>query len=145
MWSTPYPTDFDWVGAFSMSSWSEAHEALSLWFAKDSVLSACIFDNANDIINGRLHQKLKILNIIWFNWSHTRRHGNSVLCHVTYIHGKLIIHFMTIRGIDFLHVRNTGYLVSFAQCMYTWHIFYVTKNVFKIKIVNISCSNIGCK
>ena len=54
-----YATDFGWARAFPMASRSETHETLSLLFARDGVLPACICDNAKDVIQGNFHQKLK--------------------------------------------------------------------------------------
>ena len=42
-----------------MASRSEAHEIFPLLFAKDGVLQACICNNAKEMIQGRLYQKLK--------------------------------------------------------------------------------------
>ena len=54
-----YPTDFGWASVHPMTSRSEAHEALLLMFARDCVLSACMCNNANEMIQGRFHQKLE--------------------------------------------------------------------------------------
>ena len=39
---------------------SKAHETFSLLFARDSVLVACICDNAEEIIQGKFYHKLKV-------------------------------------------------------------------------------------
>ena len=54
-----YATDFGWARAFPMTSRSEAHETLSLLFARDGVLPDCVCDNTKDMIQGKLYQKLK--------------------------------------------------------------------------------------
>ena len=54
-----YATDCRWTRAFQMTSRSETHETLLLLFAMDGVLPACVSNNANDIIQGKLYQKLK--------------------------------------------------------------------------------------
>ena len=54
-----YAIDFGWVRAFQITSNSEANEPLSLLFAWDGVLPACICDNAKEMIQGKLCQKLK--------------------------------------------------------------------------------------
>ena len=51
--------DFEWVIAFAMTSRSEAHETLWLQFATDGVLPACISDNAKEMVQGKLYQKVK--------------------------------------------------------------------------------------
>ena len=45
--------------AFPMASRNEAHETLSLLFAWDGILLACICENAKEIIQGKFYQKLK--------------------------------------------------------------------------------------
>ena len=42
-----------------MASRSEAHETLSLMFARDGVLQDCIFDNVEEMVQGKFYQKLK--------------------------------------------------------------------------------------
>ena len=54
-----FATDFEWARAFPMASTSEAHETLSLLFARDGVPPACICNNAREMIQGKFHQKLK--------------------------------------------------------------------------------------
>ena len=54
-----YATDFGWARAFSKASRSEAHETLSLQFARDAVLPASICDNAKEMVQGKFYQKLK--------------------------------------------------------------------------------------
>ena len=52
-------TNFWWARAFPMASRSEAHETLSLLFARDGVLPAFICNNAKEMIQGKFHQKLE--------------------------------------------------------------------------------------
>ena len=54
-----YVTDFGWARAFPMAWRSEEHETLSLLFARDCVLLACICDNAKEMIQSKFYQKLK--------------------------------------------------------------------------------------
>ena len=54
-----YATDFGWARAFPITSRSEAHETLSLLFARNDVLPACICNNAKEILQGKFYQKLK--------------------------------------------------------------------------------------
>ena len=54
-----YVTDFGWTTAFPMAFRSEAHETLSLLFARDGVLPACTCNNAKEMVQGKFHQKLK--------------------------------------------------------------------------------------
>ena len=54
-----YATDFGWARAFSIPSRSEAHETLSLLFARDGVQPACIGNNSKEMVQGKIHQKLK--------------------------------------------------------------------------------------
>ena len=42
-----------------MASRSEAHETLSLLFAKDQVSPACICDNAKELVQDKIYPKLK--------------------------------------------------------------------------------------
>ena len=51
--------DFGLARAFSLASRSEAHETLSLLFARDGVLQTFICDNAKEVIHGMFYQKLK--------------------------------------------------------------------------------------
>ena len=54
-----YATDFGWARAFPMASRSEAHETLSLLFARDGVLPACFCNNAKEMVQGKFNQQLK--------------------------------------------------------------------------------------
>ena len=42
-----------------MASRSETHKTLSLLFARDGCLPACILNNAKEVIQGMFYQKLK--------------------------------------------------------------------------------------
>ena len=54
-----YATDFGWARAFPMASRSEAHETMSLLFARNGVPPACICNNAKKMVHGKFYQKLK--------------------------------------------------------------------------------------
>ena len=54
-----YAMDFGWNRAFQMASRSEAYKTLFLLFAWESVLPACIQNNAKDMIHGKFYQKFK--------------------------------------------------------------------------------------
>ena len=54
-----YPTDFGWARVHPMVSRSNVNETLSLQYAGDGVPPACIYNNAEDMIQGKLFQKLK--------------------------------------------------------------------------------------
>ena len=54
-----FATDFGWARAFPMASRSEAHEIMSLLFARDGVLPACIHDNTKEMLQDKFYQKLK--------------------------------------------------------------------------------------
>ena len=63
-------TDIRWVRAFSMASRSKAHETLLLLLTQDGVLSACIYDNVKEMIQGKFIRSSKILHVSWISWSH---------------------------------------------------------------------------
>ena len=54
-----YVTDFGWARAFPMAFRSEAHETLSLLFARDGVPPACICNNTKEVEQSKLYHKLK--------------------------------------------------------------------------------------
>ena len=54
-----YAKDFGWARAFQMASRSEAHDTLSLLFARDGILPACICNNAKEKVQCKFQQKLK--------------------------------------------------------------------------------------
>ena len=54
-------TDFGWARAFPMTSRSEAHETLSLLFVRDGVPLTWVCDNARELVQGKFHQKLKVV------------------------------------------------------------------------------------
>ena len=54
-----HATNFEWARAFPMASRSEMHETLSLLFARDGFMPACICDDAKEMIQGKFYQKLK--------------------------------------------------------------------------------------
>ena len=45
--------------AFPRASRSEAHETLSILFVRDGIPPTCICDNARELVQGKLNQKLK--------------------------------------------------------------------------------------
>ena len=47
-----------------MASKSEAHETLSLFFARNGIFPACICDNAKKMVQGKFYHKLKDKNHI---------------------------------------------------------------------------------
>ena len=58
-----YATDFGWARTFLMASKSKACETLSSLFAQDGALPAYIYNNAKEMIQGKLSQELK--NVAW--------------------------------------------------------------------------------
>ena len=54
-----YAKDFGWARAFPMAFRSEAHETLSLLFARDGVPPACICNNTKEVEQSKLYHKLK--------------------------------------------------------------------------------------
>ena len=54
-----YDTDFWWARAYPMASISEAHKTLSLLFAWNEVLPACICNNTKEITQDKFYQRLK--------------------------------------------------------------------------------------
>ena len=54
-----YATDFGWARAFPMTFRSEAHETLLLLFARDGVPPACICNNGQEMVKGKLYHKFK--------------------------------------------------------------------------------------
>jgi hypothetical protein len=54
-----FMTDFGWSRSFPMTCKSEAHEALGLLFAQDSVPPKMIVDNAKEMKMGEFARKCK--------------------------------------------------------------------------------------
>ena len=59
-----YATDFGWARAFPMASRSEADETLLLLFARDRVLPACPFNNAKEMVKGKIYWSCMLSEII---------------------------------------------------------------------------------
>ena len=54
-----YATDFGYAVAFPMASRSEAHETLSLLFAREGVPSPYFWHKVKEMIKGKFYQKIK--------------------------------------------------------------------------------------